>query len=141
MDEAALGKLSAIVEQLKLELRNEGKTDEPPTVGRRTQSSGFCGLMSGKAWAMKFDKDDPHSFVTLFQYDAGLFMKPWFSNVCSFLVLAFSSVLSVDPVFSFLHVCINLHSGARLLKQKYDGLCDLTAFEEFTSTLPSHLAT
>lgn len=68
MDEAALGKLSVIVEQLKLELRNEGKTDEPPTVGRRTQSSGFCGLMSVKAWAMEFDEKDPHSFVTLFQY-------------------------------------------------------------------------
>lgn len=33
MDEAALGKLSAIVEQLKLELRNEGKTDEPRLLG------------------------------------------------------------------------------------------------------------
>lgn len=76
MDEAALGKLSAIVEQLKLELRNEGKTDEPPTVGRRTQSSGFCGLMSGKAWAMKFDKKRPtficHSFSMTLVYSWNL---------------------------------------------------------------------
>lgn len=34
-----------------------------------------------------------------------------------------------------------MYASVYTVVQKYDDLCDLTAFEEFISTLPSHLAT